>query len=140
VQRCARHRQIRVNVQENWLKHVVNTACACVEKLSERDVLSAVAFSGKTQVFIEPTPVTNHAQMQEAIHQIDSARAGSGTCMDFGMAGGVEAMRKNFSTDYLSRALVLTDGETRNTDECRSIATKASENGLFFSTLGVGST
>ncbi|MCZ6678629.1 MAG: VWA domain-containing protein [Candidatus Poribacteria bacterium] len=125
---------------EDRLKHVVRAACAGVEKLSERDILSAVAFSGKAQVFIEPTPVTDHARIQEAIRQIDSVRAGSGTCMDFGMASGVEVVRKNFSTDYLNRVLVLTDGETRHEDKCRSIAKQEAENGLSFSTFGVGST
>ncbi len=132
---------------EERLKHVVRAACAGVEKLSERDILSAVAFSGKAQVFIEPTPVTHHAQLQEAIRQIDSVRAGSGTYMNFGMACGVEMVRKHVSPYYLNRVLVLTDGETQNEDECRSIAKQVehsrdgeAESGLSFSTFGVGST
>lgn len=125
---------------EERLKHVVRAACAGVEKLSERDILSAVAFSGKAQVFIEPTPVTNHAHIQATIRQIDTIRAGSGTYMNFGMASGVETVRKHFSNHYLNRVLVLTDGETQNEDECRSIAKQEAENGLSFSTFGVGST
>ena len=125
---------------EKRLEHVIRAACAGVEKLSERDVLSAVAFSGKAQVFIEPTPVASHAQIQAAIRQIDAVRAGSGTHMNVGMEAGVETVKKQFSTDYLNRVLVLTDGETRNEDECRAIAKREAENGISFSTFGVGST
>jgi Ca-activated chloride channel family protein len=125
---------------EKRLEHVVRAACAGVEKLSERDILSAVAFSGKAQVFIEPTPATNHAKIQEAIRQIDTVHAGSGTFMNFGMETGVESVRRRFSTDYLNRVLVLTDGETRNEDLCREIARREAEKGVSFSTFGVGST
>ena len=125
---------------EDRLKHVVRAACAGIEKLSERDVLSAVAFSGKAQRFIEPTHVANHADIQEAIRRIDSVRAGSGTCMNVGMESGVEAVQRRFSADRLNRVLVLTDGETRNEAQCRSIAKREAENGLSFSTFGVGST
>jgi Ca-activated chloride channel family protein len=62
------------------------------------------------------------------------------TFLDQGLTLALAEARKSYSSEYVNRILVLTDGETRNAERCLEIAEDAVKDGISFSTFGVGTT
>lgn len=118
------------------LQTVKQAANRIVDRLTERDRISIIAFDHKAEVLISNELATNLDAIKK---RINSLRAGGGTCIDDGLKKGIEQLAAG-KEGYVSQLLLLTDGENEHGDNARAIklADVAIGYNLTVNTLGFG--
>ena len=117
---------------------VIDSVKKVIDKLEPTDYLSVVAFDDSANVIIETTQVQNAKKLKKTVDIVKSA-GGGGTEMDKGMQEGLNQLRKvQRKSNMVNRMILLTDGETDNTDRCKKLAKKAKEEGIPIYPLGLG--
>lgn len=119
------------------IEHAVEAACHVVDKLSSSDIVSIVGFSDSAKVFQKSTGAQDNESIKRAIRSITSWESG-GTRMATGIQKACEEVRRNLSPERVNQVLLLTDGNTEDEHECERIAKQETQNGIVFSTFGVG--
>jgi len=121
------------------LKRIQHAAKAAIAKLRPNDTLSVVAFAHNCQVLLPPTPLSNKAEIEKVIDQIDMYDVDpGGTAMDQGIEAGLAEVLKSHGSGKLSQLIVLTDGETSGENQCRQFAEKIGQQKLALTMIGVG--
>jgi Ca-activated chloride channel family protein len=121
------------------LKRIQHAAKAALSKLRPQDTLSIVAFAHNCQTLLPPTPLSNKAEIEKVIDQIDMYDVDpGGTSMDQGILAGLEEVKKNHGQGRLSQLIVLTDGETSGEAQCRRYAEQAGGEKIALTMIGVG--
>ncbi|MBX3061906.1 MAG: VWA domain-containing protein [Anaerolineae bacterium] len=107
-----------------------------IDQLSERDVISVVAFSDRAEVLIPAQKVSNRSDIKASIMPLQTSGA---TELFQGLAMGYQENMRNASLQYVNHIVLITDGHTYG-DEQQSIdlVDKAMENGISLSALGIG--
>jgi Ca-activated chloride channel homolog len=103
-------------------------------KLTQNDSISIVQFDDSASTVIPLTPATQVAQLEGAINKLRDYSGG--TLMAKGMEQALSLLASQGMTN--KRALIFTDGETFDEDECRNLATRFASAGISISALGVG--
>ncbi len=118
------------------LETVKQAAIKLVEKLTDRDRVSIIAFDHRPKVLVPNQYVDNIASIKA---QISSLKAEGGTAIDEGMKLGLKETAKG-KDDAVSQVFVLTDGENEHGDNerCLKIAQLASQYSISINTLGFG--
>lgn len=118
------------------LKTVKEAAYRILDRLSDRDRISIIAFDHKADVLVPSQLATDIPAIKKKIGKL---RAGGGTSIDDGLKAGVEQLAKE-KEDYVSQLLLLTDGENEHGDNARAIklADVAIGYSLTINTLGFG--
>ncbi len=118
------------------LQTVKQAASRIVDRLTERDRISIIAFDHKAEVLISNELATN---LDAIKRRINGLRAGGGTCIDDGLKAGIEQLAAG-KEGYISQLLLLTDGENEHGDNARAIklADVAIGYNLTVNTLGFG--
>ncbi|MGB7247414.1 MAG: VWA domain-containing protein [Phormidesmis sp.] len=118
------------------LKTVKQAAHRIIDRLSDRDRISIVAFDHKAKVLIKNQPASDLVEIKR---QIDGLRAGGGTCIDDGLKAGIAELASG-KDDRISQLLLLTDGENEHGDNARALklADVATDYNLTVNTLGFG--
>lgn len=119
----------------------VKRACSYVVDLMEpNDVLSIVTFEEQVDVLMPARRVMNKALIKEHINRIE---AGNTTNLYDGLMAGCLQLASLNAPGYLSRALILTDGEpTAGIKDFNSIVMQVAEQkkrGISITALGFGS-
>ena len=118
------------------LKTVKDAAHRIIDRLTERDRISIIAFDHKAEVLVKNQLATD---LESIKRRIDGLRAGGGTSIDDGLKLGIAELAKE-KEDYVSQLLLLTDGENEHGDNARAmkLADVATGYNLTVSTLGFG--
>ena len=121
------------------LARIQQAALAAVQKLKPEDRLAIVAFAHDSQVVLPSTPLTQKADIERVISQIDRYDVDpGGTSMDQGIQMGLSEVCKYQAEGTLSQLVVLTDGETSGEQMCRQLAQQAAQQKVHFNVIGVG--
>lgn len=121
------------------LKRIQHAAKTALGKLRPHDSLSVVAFAHNCQVLLPPTPLSNKAEIEKVIDQIDMYDVDpGGTSMNEGIEAGLQEVLRNHGQGKLSQLIVLTDGETSGEQECRRLAEQAGQQKVSLTMIGVG--
>ncbi|MEL6157999.1 MAG: VWA domain-containing protein [Cyanobacteria bacterium J06623_5] len=118
------------------LETVKQAALRIIDRLTERDRISIVAFDHKAEVLVSNQLATDIASIKT---KVNGLRAGGGTSIDDGLKAGIGQLAAG-KEDHVSQLLLLTDGENEHGDNDRALklAQVASGYGLTVSTLGFG--
>ena len=118
------------------LKTVKDAAHRIIDRMTERDRISIIAFDHKAEVLVKNQLATD---LDAIKRRIDGLRAGGGTCIDDGLKLGISELAKE-KEDFVSQLLLLTDGENEHGDNARAmkLADVATGYNLTVSTLGFG--
>jgi len=113
-------------------------ALAAVERLSEGDTVSVLAFDTQVQPVLAPTVInfSTRAQVRDAI---EAVRLGGDTCLSCGIESALIDTRS--SIDTVDQILVLSDGQANHglvtMDSLRGLAARAEAQGSSITTIGV---
>ena len=104
------------------------------EKLDANDNISIIQFDDKASTIVGLTPAPQVQQLEEAIVQLRNFSGG--TRMGLGMRRALDALAHQ---DMASRrALIFTDGETFDEDQCQEIVQEFAARNIPITALGVG--
>jgi Ca-activated chloride channel homolog len=99
------------------LKTVKQAANCLIDRLTERDRISVIAFDHKAKILVANQPATD---LESLKRKINSLEAGGGTCIDAGLKAGIEQLATG-KEERVSQLLLLTDGENEHGDNARAI-------------------
>lgn len=118
------------------LKTVKQAAHRVIDRLTDRDRISIIAFDHKAEVLVKNQPATDLEGIKK---RIDGLRAGGGTSIDDGLKAGIGELASG-KEDRVSQLLLLTDGENEHGDNARALklADVATGYNLTVNTLGFG--
>jgi Ca-activated chloride channel homolog len=108
-------------------------------KLTDRDHISIVVYSGQTRVVLEPVSGDNTATIYRAIDQLS---AGGSTAGGAGLELAYQLAAKGYIKDGVNRILMATDGDfnvgVSGIGELKEIVSKKRKEGISLTTLGFG--
>lgn len=118
------------------LETVKQAANAIIDRLSEGDRISIIAFDHEAKVLVSNQCLENPAPIKQAI---DKLAASGGTAIDEGMKLGITELAKG-KEETISQAFLLTDGENEHgdNDRCLKLAELAASYNLTLNVLGFG--
>jgi Ca-activated chloride channel family protein len=107
-----------------------------IDQLDVNDVISIVAFESKTSVLVPAQPAADKAALKR---HVDRLREAGGTNLAPALREGMEQVSQKHSPEYISRIVLLTDGEaTDKLGDSRQIAEEAGGRGIPLIGLGFG--
>lgn len=107
-----------------------------IDQLTPEDIVSLVIFDDTVQVVVPATPASDKEALKAQVATIQEA---GGTAMSLGLQAGQAELQKHLNPNYLSRMLVLTDGQTWGDEElCRQISKSLGASGVSITALGLG--
>jgi Ca-activated chloride channel family protein len=108
------------------------------EYLRSADRFSLTAFAGRALTLIPATSGDERLRLQQAARDLEHLNLGDETRMSEGLALGFAEVQRNHVQAYASRLILLTDGHTRDVNECYAWARRAREVGFAVTTMGIG--
>ena len=120
------------------LEEAKKCASMLVDRMSEKDRLSVVTYESHAEVLVTSQPVSHKSRLKSQIRGITT---GGMTALYDGWSLGAEEVAKNSNDNFISRVLLLSDGQANRglTDDdviashCRTMA----EAGVTTSTYGL---
>lgn len=115
---------------------VIDSLFALVKsgRLKPDDRVAIIQFDDSASTLIGLTPATQVSQLEDAIACLRNYSGG--TRMGLGMRHGLNLLAPQNMT--IKRALIFTDGETFDEDQCRELAQEFALNNIPITALGVG--
>jgi len=136
--------QINLDLNEQMAKlprridYVIQALEIASQYLRPVDFFSLIAFSGRAQLMIPSTSGKERMRLKRAASELEYLRLGDDTQMAEGLALAFTEIQRQPDQDLASRLVLLTDGHTRNVNECYEWARKAHQAGLKLTTMGIG--
>ena len=109
-----------------------------LERLGPEDRFALVAFADQAETLIGSESGENKRRLLAALERLDRLSLGDDTYMAKGMALGYQEALRSLAPGRVQRMILLTDGFTRDEDECRRQARQAAAQGIAISTVGLG--
>ncbi len=107
-----------------------------LDQMTPQDYVSVVIFDNKVEVLVPSQPVTDRDAVKR---KIDKITANGGTQMSKGMTSGMQELQKQLNPQYVSRMLLLTDGQTYGDEaQCKSLAQQCGGMNVPIAALGLG--
>ena len=103
------------------------------------DRISLVAFADRAEALLTGVPGQEHRRVLDAIAALASTQLGDETEIAVGLEAGIAEIERERPEGAVNRALILTDGFTRDPERVERLAKEAWERGISVSTLGIGS-
>ncbi len=114
-------------------------AIMAVNRLSSRDVVSIIAYSGHVEVIQPATRAADKELVTESIRRI---RASGSTALFAGVTRGASELRKYLQLNQINRVILLSDGQAnvgpRTPYELGQLGSELSELGISVTTIGLG--
>lgn len=121
------------------LRYTKQAAVGLLDRLTTADCLSLVSYSREVTVHLPPTKVVGKDVFRTAI---DGIVAEGSTNLSGGWLRGLALLAEHAGEEYLSRAILLTDGQANEgvtgEAELAEIARQHREKGLHSTTIGFG--
>ena len=120
------------------LEEAKKCASMLVDRMSEKDRLSIVTYESHAEVLVASQPVSHKNRLKS---QISAITTGGMTALYDGWSLGAEEVAKNSNDNFLSRVLLLSDGQANrgltDDDVIASHCRKMAEAGVTTSTYGL---
>ena len=129
--------RIKQNAPSN-LQAVQASIAQSTSHFEAHDRISLIAFAEGAEVVLRGVPGHEHRRVMEAISALAGVRLGDETDIGAGLEAGLEELRREQTPVMVCRALILTDGFTRDPDRVETLAREARDAGMSVSTLGIG--
>ncbi|MCX7683447.1 MAG: VWA domain-containing protein [Anaerolineae bacterium] len=120
------------------IDRVKEALSAVVEHLRPDDSFSLTVFAGQAALLIPTTAGAEKRRILELLGQLDGLQLGNDTYIGRGLKLGLEELMRSRANGLARRLLVLTDGFTRDENDCRLWAVYARNHRIPISTLGLG--
>lgn len=118
------------------LEKVKIAAHQIIDQLSEKDILSVIAFNDRAETIIPATPVRDKPALKARISLMN---AFGGTEIYQGLAAGANQNRQYLGPKLVNHIVLLTDGHTfGDQDKCIELASGAVKEGMNISAMGLG--
>jgi Ca-activated chloride channel homolog len=109
------------------------------EELEDGDTVSLVTYAGNTRVVLEPTPISQRADILRAL---DGLTAGGSTAMGAGIELAYGLAERNLRPGSVNRVIVCSDGDAnvgiRSHEQLSSYIAGYAKKGITLTTLGFG--
>jgi Ca-activated chloride channel homolog len=129
--------RIKKNAPSN-LEAVQASIAQSTSHFEAHDRISLVAFADHAEVLLRGVPGSEHRRVMEAIGALSGVRLGDETDIGTGLQAGIDEIRRDQAQGTVCRALILTDGFTRDPGRVEQLAREARDAGVSVSTLGIG--
>ncbi|MEP7284436.1 MAG: VWA domain-containing protein [Chloroflexota bacterium] len=107
-----------------------------IDQLTERDILSVVAFSDRAEVLVPANYITDKSAIKANIAIMQASGA---TEIFQGLDEGFKENRKHAAKRYVNHIILLTDGRTYGDEQaCLDLAARAAVAGVGISAMGLG--
>ncbi|HEU4406736.1 MAG TPA: VWA domain-containing protein [Polyangiaceae bacterium] len=126
------------------LRHAIDAAMGSVQRLSEGDSVSVVAFDERVQTVVPPTfiDVSNRSRVLESLRTI---AVGGNTCLSCGLEAGLDQLGVSrlggTPAGRVAKVVVLSDGEANrgvsDVPGFRALAARARDRSIAITTVGV---
>ncbi|MBN1428597.1 MAG: VWA domain-containing protein [Anaerolineae bacterium] len=118
------------------MQHLKNAAYRIIDECKPTDIISMVAFSDDAEVIV---PAQRLSDPRNAKTMISAIRADGATAILAGLRQGLIQIERFRSSEYVNHLILITDGRTYGDEaECIKMATKARDNGIGISGMGIG--
>ncbi|TWT40554.1 von Willebrand factor type A domain protein [Phycisphaerae bacterium RAS1] len=125
--------------EDQKFTHALRAAQLAVENLSDRDIVSLVAFNQDAVVL---SPAGRAVNKEFLRHRLGEFSPEGWTNLSAGLLEGLAQIDSQGKADQLKQIIVLTDGLANrgvtDPDKLRKLAASANQRGIGISTLGVG--
>mgnify|MGYP002336483720 CR=1 FL=1 len=118
--------RIKQNAPSN-LEAVQASIAQSTRHFEGHDRISLIAFAEGSEVLLRGVPGSEHKRVMEAISALSSVALGDETNIGAGLETGIEELKREHGPGMVSRALILTDGFTRDPEQVEALARKARE-------------
>jgi len=108
------------------------------EYLRPPDRFSVTAFADQAVLLTKSSPGTEKKRLQQIARELEYLNLGEGTNMPAGLANAYDEIHNYSNKEYTSRLILLTDGHTRNVNDCYEWAKRAREDNFSLTTMGIG--
>ena len=120
------------------LEEAKKCASMLVDRMSEKDRLSVVTYESHAEVLVKSQPISHKSRLKSQIRGITT---GGMTALYDGWSLGAEEVAKNSNDNFISRVLLLSDGQANrgltDDDVIASHCRKMAEAGVTTSTYGL---
>jgi Ca-activated chloride channel family protein len=124
------------SMQGERLQRAKDAASYIIDRLSENDIFSLVAFSDKAETVLSGRQRLDKAMAKSVTSTIASR---GGTEILQGLLAGLNEIEKNRQPDSINHLILLTDGQTYGDEEgCLEQAEMARQRQISITTLGLG--
>ena len=127
------------SMQGEKIAQAREAAVAAIERLSNRDIVSVVAYDSTVKVVVPATRLTDKAEVIQRIREIE---ANGSTALFAGVSKGAEEIRKFLEKDRVNRVILLSDGLAnvgpQSPSELGELGKSLSKEGITVSTMGLG--
>lgn len=127
--------------EDKKFEHALRAAAMVFENLTERDIISLVAFDEKAAVLSPAGPAVNRDFLD---HRLSDISPVGWTNLSAGLMEGIAQIDSKAADGQARRVVLLTDGMANRgvtaPDELRRLVAAAKARGISVSTLGVGTT
>jgi Ca-activated chloride channel family protein len=120
------------------IDYVTEALAVASEYLRPVDRFSLVAFAGRAQRVIPFSPGKERSRLSQAAREMEYIQLGDDTKMAEGLALAFDEIQKAPADAFATRLILLTDGHTRNVNDCYDWANQARQSGIKLTTMGIG--
>lgn len=108
-----------------------------LQVLDENDRISIVLFDSEARTLVSNSPASQRRELRTRVEDIYPI---GGTCIDEGIAFGIEEAEKFQSEEMISWMILLTDGKNEHgdNDRCLELSRVAKRKGINITTIGLG--
>jgi Ca-activated chloride channel family protein len=125
--------------QPDKLPLLKNAFRLLVDRLTEKDTVSIVAYAGSAGIVLEPTKGSEKATILAALDRLD---AGGSTAGEAGLRQAYRLAEQNFVEGGVNRVMLATDGDFNvgqtSDEELKRLIEARRESGVFLSVFGFG--
>lgn len=120
------------------LDYVIQALQVVSEYIRPVDRFSLTAFASRAHILIPSSPGFDRLRLNQAAGELEYLNLGDGTNIATGLATAFTEVRRIQNQHFAKRIILLTDGYTRNVQDCYDWAQQARTVGLPLTTMGVG--
>jgi Ca-activated chloride channel family protein len=120
------------------IKRLKDAVKFVIDQLGPDDYISVVRFASSPTILVGSQLAYNAADKQALKRKVDGLDADGGTDIAPAMRLGLAEIKKQMTSNRISRMVLLTDGDTQNESSCLKMADESGQLGVPVIALGIG--
>ncbi|MDP2653324.1 MAG: VWA domain-containing protein [Candidatus Omnitrophota bacterium] len=124
---------------QNKIQNARSAALEIIDRLNPNDIVSLIVYDSRAWVMVPAQPLKDKGTFTSAINRIN---ADGSTALYDGVSLGARELRKNLSSEYFNKVILLSDGLANigpsSTEEIASLGDSLESDGITITTVGVG--
>ena len=124
------------SMQGEKIETAKSAATRVVERLSEKDIFTMIAFSEQGDVVVPSASVGSNRQ--SAIKNLKKIEAETGTMLATGLKASLGQINSYIQQDVVSAIFILTDGQAQDQPQCLQMSPAILQKGIYLYAAGIG--